>query len=235
MSNEDKVFPRMNRRDAIKWMFGASAALAVARKLPGATPPATSNTAPVPVAQPAAQAKPATAHAVGYGTDPDVIKLYQPGDFWPLTFTPAQHKTVSILCATIIPADETSPSAAEVGVPDFIDEWISAPYPEQQKDRDLLLAGIQWLDTESTQRFGKIFAELDESQIHAICDDICYAPNARLGYGQAAEFFKRFRDLTAGGFYTSAAGMKDIRYVGNVPLPSFDGPPIEALKQVGLA
>jgi hypothetical protein len=30
-------------------------------------------------------------------------------------------------------------------------------------------------------------------------------------------------------------GMKDIGYVGNVPLATFDGPPIEALKKAGLA
>ena len=43
-----------------------------------------------------------------------------------------------------------------------------------------------------------------------------------------------FRDLTAGGFYTTPAGTKDLRYVGNVALERFDGPPPEVLAMVGL-
>ncbi len=38
----------------------------------------------------------------------------------------------------------------------------------------------------------------------------------------------------AGGFYTTLVGMKDIQYVGNVPLPRFDGPSAEVLRRVGL-
>src|SRR5688500_744299 len=67
---------------------------------------------------------------VGYGSDPDLMREYKPGDLWPLTFTKKQQRTVAALCEAIVPADEKSPSASSLGVPDFIDEWISAPYPE---------------------------------------------------------------------------------------------------------
>ena len=50
-----------------------------------------------------------------------------------------------------------------------------------------------------------------------------------------APFFKRYRDLTAGGYYTTPEGMKAIGYVGNIASATFEGPPIEALKHVGLA
>ena len=53
--------------------------------------------------------------------------------------------------------------------------------------------------------------------------------------GYAAKFFAKFRDLTAGGFYTTPVCMKDIGYVGNTPLAKFDGPPLEALRKAGLA
>ena len=69
----------------------------------------------------------------------------------------------------------------------------------------------------------------------AICDDICYAAKAKPEFRSAAHFFARFRDLTAGGFYSTPEGMKDIGYVGNVPLATFDGPTPEALKHLGLA
>ena len=59
-------------------------------------------------------------------------------------------------------------------------------------------------------------------------------PDAKKEFKTAAVFFKKFRDLTAGGFYTTKEGMKDIGYTGNVPLTSFDGPPPDVLKQLGL-
>jgi len=40
--------------------------------------------------------------------------------------------------------------------------------------------------------------------------------------------------LTAGGFYTTPAGRKDLDYVGNVPLTRFDGPPAALLVALGL-
>jgi hypothetical protein len=73
--------------------------------------------------------------AKGYGPDPSMVKIYQPGDVWPLTLTEPQRRTTRALCDLIIPADDTSPSASAVGVPDFIDEWISSPYPAQAGDR----------------------------------------------------------------------------------------------------
>ncbi|MDB6169819.1 MAG: gluconate 2-dehydrogenase subunit 3 family protein [Verrucomicrobia bacterium] len=179
--------------------------------------------------------------AKGYGPDPDVLRTYRPGELWPLTFTDAQRRTAVALCDTIIPADAESPSASSVGVVDFIDEWISAPYEPQgenfsyQLDRAVILEGFEWLDGEGTKRFGKTFADLDEVQRSTICDDICYVKTARTGFEQPATFFALYRDLTAGGFYTTPEGTKDLKYVGNIPMASFDGPPLEVLKHVGLA
>ena len=134
----------------------------------------------------------------------------------------------------ILPADEDGPGAVEVGVVDFIDEWISAPYPVQRRDRGLLLPGLAWIDAEAKRRFGNGFAALKPAQQTAICDDICYLPKAKTEHRLAAEFFARYRDLTAGGFCTSPQGRTYLLYVGNTPLPRFDGPPPEVLKRVGL-
>ncbi|HEX7917362.1 gluconate 2-dehydrogenase subunit 3 family protein [Rudaea sp.] len=205
----------MDRRTTIKWMLAAAA-------LPLARDPLHAATAPK------AQAKP-------YGQDPKLLNVYHPGELWPLTFNAAQRRTATVLCDAIIPADATSPSASAVGVVDFLDEWISAPYPAQQKDRAIVLKGLHWLDRESGRRFFKPAHELDAQQLHAICDDICYLPKARPHFVEAARFFARYRDLTASGFYTTPEGRKDLQFVGNVPLASFDGPPLEVLKKVGLA
>ena len=170
----------------------------------------------------------------GYGQDPKLLETYKPGDLWPLTFKKEQRRTASALCDMIIPADEKSPSASQLSVHDFIDEWISAPYPAQQQDQKLILDGLSWLDSESKKRFNKAFAELSEAQRHQICDEICYEPKAKAALKKAAQFFTRFRDLTAGGFYTTPEGMKDIQYLGNLPLTKFEGPPPEVLAYLKL-
>ncbi len=207
--------PRIDRRTALKWMLAASASMVLAsqRGLALGSPP---------------PARP-------YGTDPDMVKGYKPGELWPLTFTDAQRATVAALCDVVIPAEDGSPSASAVGVVDFIDEWVSAPYPDQVHDREIVLPGLAWIDEEATKRFARKFAELTDDQKHAICDDICYAPKAKAEFKKPAHFFAKFRDLTAGGFYSTPAGHKAIGYVGNVPLATFDGPPPEVLRKAGLA
>jgi hypothetical protein len=175
---------------------------------------------------------PIAAH--GYGTDPDLTRSYKPGDLWPLTMTAAHRRTASALCAVIVPADASSPSAADLNVPDFIDEWISAPYSGHDKDRDVVLDGLAWMDAEASRRFGLDFAGCVHSQMAAICDDICTDKPADPAWDGAAKFFARFRDLTTGGFYSTPEGMKDIGYIGNVPLAKFDGPPPELLRRLGI-
>ena len=82
---------------------------------------------------------------------------------------------------------------------------------------------------------GQSFVTISHEQQTAICDDICLVEKAKPRFVKAAKFFARYRDLTAGGFYTTPQGRQDVRYVGNVPLPHFDGPPPEVLQKVGLA
>jgi hypothetical protein len=207
--------PRIDRRTAIKWMLAASATMAIDPRF------ARAETA-------------ATPSGKGYGTDPDLTRHYKPGDVWPLTLTEAQRRTAAVLCDVIIPADEHSPAASTVGVVDFIDEWISAPYPNTKNDRGIVLPGLAWIDEEATKRFQRPFADLAEAEKAAICDDICSPGSVKPEFKPAAKFFAVFRNLTAGGFYTTPAGLKDLRYIGNVPLASFDGPPPEALRHAGL-
>jgi len=152
---------------------------------------------------------------------------------WPRTMTAAQRRTTTALCDALIPADEKSPAASAVGVPGFIDEWISAPYPTQHH-RELVLAGLAWIDAESQKRFEQDFAALDERRQHAICDDICFLPKAKPEFRDGAAFFALMRNLTAGGFYTTPEGWKDIGYIGNVPQARFAGPPPEVLAHLGL-
>jgi hypothetical protein len=180
-------------------------------------------------------AQSASSDAKPYGTDPLLNRVYKPGDFWPLTLDASQRKTVAALADVILPEDDRSPAASAVGVTAFIDEWISAPYSEQQRDRAIVLEGLRWLDEEAQRRFQQNFAGLSAEQKTGIADDICYLPKATEGMKGAAKFFSTFRALTMGGYYTSKEGTKDIGYIGNAPQTQWVGAPASLLKQLGLA
>jgi len=86
---------RLDRRAALKWMAAGTAALMVTDR--------------------AALAQGAAAPAArGYGTDPDLVRSYQPGDLWPLSFNDHQRRTATALCNLIIPAEGSVPSAGDL-------------------------------------------------------------------------------------------------------------------------
>ena len=202
---------KISRREALKWVGAAMTAF--------------------PLLQGAGFAA-GTARLKRTLSDPDLL---HPGKLWDRVLTKEELRAVTALCDVIIPADEKSPSASKVGVPDFIDEWVSAPYPEQEADRKRIQEGLAWLNTEAQNRFQKIFAGLTEEEKVKICDDISYVPKAKPEFMQVAWFFARVRDLTASGFYTTKEGMKDLQYIGNVPLFAFNGPPKKVLEYLKLA
>ena len=215
-AQDDEGDTGMDRREAVKWMLSAlTSAMLVDHDAFG-------------------QAHSPPIGAKGYGLDPDLLKTYAPGDLWPLVFTRTQRRTAAALCDVIIPAEGGTPSASALGVHDFINEWISAPYAAHARDRALIVDGLAWMDAESRRRFSAPFHTLSMARQHAICDDICHEPTATPEFKGAAAFFRRYRDLTAGGFYTTPAGMKDIGYVGNVAMPAFKGPPRAVLEKLGL-
>jgi hypothetical protein len=225
-SRGESSFARLPRRTVLKWF----AAIAAGSSLPGFDTGSGAVAAEAPAPSPSVGA-PA---AKGYGTDPLLSKFYAPGDVWPLTLSPEERKIATALADLILPADHLGPAASEVRTPDYIDEWISAPYPVQQKDREIILPGITWLGEESRKRFGKEFADLGDEQKHAIADDICWPADAKPEFKKAAVFFVKFRALAASAYYGTEAGWKAIGYVGNVPLASFDGPPKEVLERLGV-
>ena len=167
----------------------------------------------------------------GTPSDPDLLHPTAP---WPRKLSASELATLAALCDTIIPADAKSPSASTVGVPAYINEYVSAPYDGQMRDLIRVRGGISWLTLESVKRFGRSYVRLSPAERTQICDDICFLPKAKPEFQAAARFFDLIRDLTAVGFYTTDAGMKDLQYIGNMALPKFDGPPPEVMKHLGL-
>lgn len=218
MSNDQPT--RMARRTAVKLIAAAAATPAV---LAACDPTGSNPTAPLSETR--------NPLAAGTPSDPDLVAPVVP---WERSLTDDELATLVILCDTIIPADDRSPAASTLGAPEFIDEWVSAPYEGMQKDKVLVRGGLVWLDGESNRRFDARFRALTDAQRTVICDDICYGPDAASEFQAASRFFDRVRDLTATAFYTTPEGMNDIGYVGNVPLARWDPPPEVAMRHVGL-
>jgi Gluconate 2-dehydrogenase subunit 3 len=165
----------------------------------------------------------------GIGTDPNLHKKEIP---WPRVLTPEEKRTVTVLGDIIVPADEFGPAASAVGVPDFIDEWVSAPYEQQQKDGKMIREGLAWIDGEAKKRFGKGYADCAAADQTALLDDI--VKEGTDAHKKGFNFYKNFRDKVTGGYYSTPEGWKAIGYIGNTPMVEFPGPPPEVLKHLGL-
>ncbi len=208
---------RIDRRTTIKWLAATMAAVSVGcstdRKFLGDEIP------PAPDSNDGLLGAARAPDNIGYGTDPDRTDPIVP---WSRTMTEAQLVTASALCDTILPADDRSPAASAVGVPDFIDEWVSAPYSQQQDDREKIFAGLEQLEQQSRHQFGRRFDDAEDAQKSELIDALLVS--------DPAGFFNRFRYLTVGAFYTTRDGIEDIGYVGNVAVSGeYPGPTEEAM------
>lgn len=240
----------LSRRDSLK-LFAAlvassvlpacdSPAPAVAKAASDLTPAALPSTL-ARTAAPWPMLKLAGITAPGYGKDPSM--LMPPPSPWPLTLTPTELTKVAQLADLILPATNTAPAASERKVPEVINEWVSAPYEQQQADRAKLLSLLKWLDDETALRqtntsFGSAPTELQ----HAILTDIAF-DSVNEGYAPAADAFNRLRSLVVAAYYATPEGHKEIGYLGNTAIAGdYPGPTPEAkahltqvLKQLGLS
>ena len=140
-------------------------------------------------------------------------------------FDDRQWRTVHVLCDLIIPADETSGSATEAGVPEFMDDWLEFRNREDgnQNFTAQILGGLQWLDLESNRLFQVGFAAALPDQQKQILDRIAWPARAATADRPWAAFFSTFRDLTVSGFFSSKVGVADLHYLGNRPVAEWKG------------
>ena len=147
-------------------------------------------------------------------------------------FNAHEMSTLGVLTALILPNNGTHKSAAEVGVPEFI-EFMAKEVPSFQLT---LRGGLAWLDHESNTRFGSAFKDAPETNQHELLEPISF-PNLDVPSSQRplqVQFFSLVRNLTCTGYFTSEEGIKDLGYQGNQP-NVWDGVPQEVLDQHGVA
>lgn len=154
--------------------------------------------------------------------------------FAPQFFSPAEWETVRMLVDYIIPRDARSGSATDAKVPEYMD-WLMADKEASETTRVAMRGGLGWLDLECSERFGETFVKSSDAQRRQVLDDIAWPKKARPEMRHGVAFFNRFRDLTAAGFFSSEMGYKDVKFVGNVFNPDWNGCPPEAMQKLGVS
>ena len=166
------------------------------------------------------------------------------GAYAPKFFSAHEWETVGVLADLIIPRDERSGSATDVGVPAFIDAlMLDEPVlPLESQRQTAMRGGLAWLDLECQRRFDKTFVGCADAERTAVLDDISWpVPEPAPGtlppvpdFAPGRTFFFSFRDLTASGFWTTKVGMADLQFMGNRAVAEWTGCPDEALEQLGV-
>jgi hypothetical protein len=95
--------------------------------------------------------------------------------------------------------------------------------------------GLAWLDEEHRRRFGKDFFGSSDAQRRAVLDDIAYPKKSRPEFSAGTAWFSRFRSNVGSAFFSSAMGWQDLKYIGNVFNPNWNGCPPEATRKLGVS
>jgi hypothetical protein len=198
--------PRVDRRTALTWVGIVGAAAAAGSTVVACAP------------------KVGGQQAKGYGTDPNLVKP-APAP-WARVMTAGQLQAAAAVADHVLPASGSAPAASALGIPDFLNEWVSAPYPDQVKDAKMILPALDRLRSRALGDYGKEPTLLTAAQRAALM-----APLAD-PKGRDIAVFKRLRRLVIGAYYTTPQGFKDIGYIGNVARAKDPGPSAEVMAQV---
>ncbi|MBS1812919.1 MAG: gluconate 2-dehydrogenase subunit 3 family protein [Acidobacteria bacterium] len=120
-----------------------------------AAAPAIAIPATAPAAQPAAQRPQSEAPKF------ELSPLDAVGDTTPRFFSAVQLATLRKLSDILMPAMNGMPGALEAGAPEFLDFLIGASAADRKQ---LYKNGLDTLQTQAQKKFGKAFADLNETQ-----------------------------------------------------------------------
>lgn len=136
--------------------------------------------------------------------------------------SPAQNAAVTAVAEAIIPRTDT-PGATDARVNEFIDLLLADWYKEE--DRDRLLRGIDAIDAEAKALGNTTFAAATPNTQHTLLERW---DSAESGPETATAAFKRLKNLTVYGYFTSEIAVKEVTkpvifhpaFEGCVPFPT---------------
>ena len=165
-----------------------------------------------------------------YGFDPDRLMPSVP---WSLTMSEPQLAVTAKLSALIVPEEGRGAAADKPGTEYYVDEWVSAPYPEQKQDRTAILPLLDTVEADCRDRFDVSAVDASAEQLQAILDEFAWSDRIAEGREKDAAAFSRLRRIVVGVYATSEAGRADLGYLGNRPiLGPYPGPTDEALQHL---
>ena len=128
----------------------------------------------------------------------------------PRTLSDSQLELVATLAEHILPATDT-PGARAAGVHRFVDVLLTDHYPAAERDR--FLAGLTDCDARAQSRHGKGFVACAADQQVALLTELDNAtyPETHADGPPPPEtwFFRRMKEVTLVGYYTSEIGATD--------------------------
>jgi gluconate 2-dehydrogenase gamma chain len=149
------------------------------------------------------------------------------GVYQPKALNQHEFDTLKKLC------ELTVPGAAKGGAAEFIDLLSS-------QNREMLAiytGGLAWIEFAMKREYSASFLSAPAEQQTAMLDKIAYRRNQTPELAAGIRFFDFLRRMTVDAYYTSAAGIKEIQYMGNKGMTDFKVPAeaIEyALRKSGL-
>jgi gluconate 2-dehydrogenase gamma chain len=149
------------------------------------------------------------------------------GIYRPTALNAREFETLKTLCEMIVPG------ASNGGVAEFID-LLSSQNPEMAA---IYTGGLAWLDHAMLREFNAPFVAAPTEQRTAMLDKISYRANGTPELAAGIRFFEWARLMTVDAYYTSAAGIKELGYLGNKGMSEFKVPEEAidyALKRSGL-
>lgn len=146
----------------------------------------------------------------GYGKDPPLVNpKRQP---WPRVLAVDIRADLAALIDIVVPGIDGSPPGSALGLVDFFDEWLGAPYPDMIADRALIMPMLE-----------------GEAGLARRTHAARAARVAALRSGATAPAFARVCVLAAAAYYTTPKGIAALGYIGNEARERFDGPPRDVI------
>jgi len=136
------------------------------------------------------------------------------GIYKPKALTQHEFETLKTLCEIIVPG------ASKGGAAEFID-LLSSQNPEMAA---IYTGGLAWLDEAMKRAYHMDFLTAKADQKTEMLDRIAYRRNRTPELSPGITFFSWARRMTVDAYYTSAAGIKDVGYLGNRAIKEFKVP-----------
>ena len=174
--------------------------------------------------------------APGYGQYPDYEGNGETGP-WPKIVSDLTKRQLEKYADLILPASNgpysPAPAPSEVGIAEFFDDWISAPYPYMTDTRRIVTRGMVWLDAQMQSDHGTDWLGASEAQATALLDRMRDADPDDGPMTHQRGMYDHLRKIIIGAYYTTPAGEADLGHVTPAPITGdYPGPTGEALEHI---